>query len=421
MVRERWRISASIGMFVVLFLLVAGAIGAQSPDQNDNDHFVYLPLVAREYDPTWAWREGITITLTPSPGGILMAIDHQRRVHLLWDVSLSPKFIYHSYLSSSGWTSPTVVASSLGFSEVMHPPAVAINDIMHLLWRNRETSNAPYRILYATFEGGQWTPEEVVFQSRYSPLIYRLQGIAKPGFSGVVHAAIVDCGLFSCDAYYTSRRDAWKPATQIDNFQFALLEGPYGKAWPDSLGGIRLYVNNNNYDLYYSYWQNGQFLVRNRPVGRVKIAGRETLSDGNNLHIFWLDKVPISGGEVTGLYHQCLDDNLTSYPVEVLSGYNPVQKVVGSTDYFGFAALAWEESEGSTARIRLGIWNGCSRLYLKTVPTRGERTTPYAVAVNGSSGTVCVLAGYSYLWYSPQLEIICADTEIGRIGVDPAN
>ena len=403
MVRERWRISASIGMFVVLFLLVAGAIGAQSPDQNDNDYFVYLPLVAREYDPTWAWREGITVTLTPSYGGLLMAIDRQGRVHLLWHPSFSsPKFIYHTYLSPSGWTSPTVVAPSLGSSEVLYPPVVAPDGVIHLLWRNRKTSNDPQRMLYAAFTGNGWTSEEEVFQSRFSYTY--LQGMVHLDTSGVPHATMLDCSFFYCDVYHTVRRGNWQPAIQI------ALPIYSNWVWPDRWGGVHFYGNDYSDPpkLYYSYWRDGQFQTLDRFVGNLKVSGRNTQLDGqNNLHIFWTDWVPVPGGQVTGLYYQCLAQNMTASPAEVLSGYSSVSNVVKGAGYTGWVAVAWQETESSVKRVRVGVWDGCSRIYLKTLPGGDSWQGLQAVSVSENPAMVCVLGRRSSL--SEVLEVTCAD------------
>ncbi|MFN3763856.1 MAG: hypothetical protein ACK4WK_11745, partial [Anaerolineae bacterium] len=283
----------------------AGTTAAQSPDQNGDEYLVYLPLVAREYDPTWVWRGGITVTLTPSPGKILMAIDRQGRVHLLWHPAYSsPKFIYHTYLLPLGWTSPTVVAPSLGSSEVMFPPVVAPDGTLHFLWWNRKTSNDPPRMLYASFSGTGWTPEEEVFQSGPST---SLQGMVHLDASGRVHATMLECSFWLCNTYHTVRSGNWQTAVQIPHPQYS------GWVWPDRWGGVHFYGNDYSTPpkLYYSYWRDGQFLTRDYFAGYLKVSGRETQLDGqNNLHIFWKDWVPIPGGQVTGLYYQCLSQSL---------------------------------------------------------------------------------------------------------------
>ncbi|MGB9777605.1 MAG: hypothetical protein ACPLYD_16780 [Anaerolineae bacterium] len=400
---RKWIVTAGMGVFVVLFLLAAGTIAAQSPDQNDDEHFVYLPLVAKEYDPTWVWREGITVTVTPSPDDILMAIDRQGQVHLLWHPSyFSPKFIYHTFLSPSGWTSPTIVASSLGSSEVLFPPVVAPNGVLHLLWRNQKTSNDPRRMLYAAFTNTGWTPEEEVFQARSSSS--SLQGMVHLDASGTVHATMVDCSILSCNTYHTVRSGNWQPAIQIPQPQYT------DWVWPDRWGGVHFYGNDYSTPpkLYYSYWREGQFLTRDRFAGYLKLFGRDTQLDGqNNLHIFWKDWVPIPGGQVTGLYYQCLSQNLTSSLPETLSGYSSVYEVVKGAGYTGWVALAWRESEGGVQRVRVGVWNGCSRMYLKTVPGASGWKELKAVSVSESPPMVCLLGRPSY--FSSPLEVVCAD------------
>lgn len=401
-----WATVLVVLALAALLPLASGGAVAQSPDQNGDEHFVYLPLIVKDYDPTWIWREGITVTLTPSPGGILMAIDRQGRVHLLWHPAFSAqKFIYHTYLASSGWTPPTVVAPSLGSSEVLFPPVVAPDGVLHLLWRNQETSNNPKRMLYAAFTGTGWTPEEEVFRSRLSYAhSYVLQGMVHLDASGTVHATMLDCSLFSCETYHTVRIGNWQPAVQIPQPQYT------DWVWPDRWGGVHFYGNDyfSPPKLYYSYWRDGQFLKRDHLVGHLKVSGRNTQLDGqNNLHIFWKDYVPVPGGQVTGLYYQCLSQNLTPSSVEVLSGYSSVNEVVKGAGYSGWVALAWQESEGNVQRIRVGVWNGCSRMYLKAAPAASGWKKLEAVAVSENPPKVCLFGRRSY--FPDVWEVVCAD------------
>lgn len=401
MSRGQWQ--ATVIVAFALFLSATSIIIAQSPDQNGDEYLVYLPLVAKEYDPTWVWREEITVTLTPRPGGILMAIDRQGQVHLLWHPSFSsPRFISHTYLSPSGWTSPTVVAPSLGSSEVLFPPVVAPDGVLHLLWRNQKTSNDPYRMLYAAFVNGQWTPEEEVFRAQYST--YSLEGWVHLDASLNLRATMEEC-YWSCNTYQTKRSgNTWLPATHIDSSIYSRV------IWPDRWGGVHFYRNDYSSPpkLYYSYWRDGQFSKRDYFVGYLRVYDRETQLDGqNNLHIFWRDYVPVPGGQVTGLYYQCLSQSLSPSPVEVLSGHSSVDEVVKGAGYSGWVALAWRESEGGVQRVRVGVWNGCSRMYLKTVPEAGGWKELKAVSISENPPMVCLFGRRSYF---PEVwEVICAD------------
>ncbi|RME39240.1 MAG: hypothetical protein D6793_01375 [Thermoflexia bacterium] len=160
--------------------------------------------------------------------------------------------------------------------------------------------------------------------------------------------------------------------------------------------------------LYYSYWRDGQFITRDRFAGYLKVYGRETQLDGqNNLHIFWKDPVPIPGGQVTGLYYQCLSQNLTASLTETLSGYSSVYEVVKGAGYTGWVALAWRESEEGNQRVRVGVWNGCTRMYLKTVPGASGWKELEAVSVSDTLSMVCLLGRRSY--FPETREVICAD------------
>lgn len=403
MIKNWWRIVLIIGATGALFAFAAGLIGAYPPFQSGYDFTVYLPLVAKDYDPTWSWGEPITLTLTPSYQKILMSIDRQGQVHLFWHPSLSPKFIYHAYLAPSGWTSPTVVAYSLGSSEVLHPPLVAPDGVIHLLWLNQETSNKPRRLLYATFTDKKWTSEEEVFQA--SNLYHYLDGMVHTDTSGLIHATMIECYL-SCYPYHTVRRGVWQPAIKIE------LPEHVKWIWPDQRGGVHFYGNDYSTPrkLYYSYWQNGQFLIRDRFVGHLDLRNKDTQLDGrNNLHIFWKDWVSVPGGQVIGLYYQCLSQDLTLSSVEVLSGQSSVNKLVKGAGFFGWVALAWQETERDVMRLRIGVWDGCSRIYLKTCPKGNEWKDLLAVAVSENPGKVCVLGRRSY--FPDILELVCAQIQ----------
>lgn len=377
-----------------------------------NNSCAYLPLVARDYDPTWVWGSVLTPTLTPSPASNvnpLLAIDRQGQVHVLWGTTSYgvPAFIYHTYLTAAGWTSPTAVAQSLGTSSVLFPPVVAPDGAMHLLWLNRETTGAPYRTLYAAFRNAQWGAEEEVYRSPYTGST--LQGMVHLDAAGQVHTTMVDGYIFSGHVSHAKRGTlGWsQPVTLTDPTYSNWI-------WPDQQGGVRFYGNDYETppNLYYSYWSAGQFVTRDQKgPDRVSVStSRRTQLDGqNNLHLFWSEDVAIPGGQVSGLYHQCINTALRVTTPELLSGSENAyaSDTVKAAGFARWTALAWREASG--ARIRLAVWDGCNRTNLKTVPFPTDATWSLkAVAISDTPGKVCVL-GYSSSYYPDRYRVICAD------------
>lgn len=375
-----------------------------------DDFCTYLPLVSGDYDPTWVWESVVTPTLTPtlsSNTNPLMAIDHQGRVHIFWETISygTPRFIYHTYLTATGWTSPTAVAQSLGTSSVLFPPLVAPDDTLHLLWLNRETTQSPYRTLYAAFRDDVWSSEEEVYRSSYTAST--LEGMVHLDASSQVHATMVDSYVFSGSVAHAVRGGpGWSQPVVL------LLPDHSTWIWPDQQGGVRFYGNDYETppNLYYSYWQNGQFATLDQcGPDRVSVSvGRKTQLDGqNNLHLFWSEAVPIPGGQVTGIYHQCIDSALevTSQALLTDDQYASIYDAVKATGFARWTALAWREDYGT--RIRLAMWNGCSRTDLKTVPFLEGDWTVKALAVSDTPGKVCVL-GYMYD-YPACYNVVCAD------------
>jgi hypothetical protein len=397
-----------LSIFLVAAVLVIGCLLTVCPhvdaQEDDGDGDIFLPLVVKNHDPTWQWRAPITVTLTPQTSSApLMALDHQGRPHILWDTYKEPKFVYHTYLDSGTWVTPTAVAESLGFSEALYPPVVDSQGGLHLLWLNRETYNDPYRTLYTRFTSGQWAAEEEVFRS--SQTGSALLGMVHFDEKGNIHATMVD-GFLVSGIYHTVHAETgWEASVEI--------EPPthYDWVWPDHRGGVHFYGNDYGTPsyLYYSYWREGHFTVRDRRgPARVDLAGRETQLDGKgNLHIFWTDPVAIPGGSVTGVYHQCLGEDLSAGPKEVLSGESYASGVVKTGSRTRRFALAWQEEGGE--RVRMGVWEGCRQTDTKTVPFSGEMDwTPRAMAISDVSSRVCIL-GYTTTYYPHRYEVVCAD------------
>lgn len=397
-VYRRWLIVLA---FVLLPFLLLGHVLAQEGDEYDT----YLPLVFNGYDPTWQWRVPVTVTLSPPPASApLMTIDGQGRVHLLWDTNSSklPKYIYHTYLTASGWTTPTYVAYSLGTSRVMFPPVVGPDGVIHFLWINERTSGEAQRMLYAYFEDDQWKPKgegEIVHQAETS--YYDLQGMVHLDDEGRIHATFVE-SYFSANIYHYKRASSgWGVATPIYH------QGIRYWIWPGQHGGVHFYGNDYQDVLHYSYWRDGEFLVWDREASGIVEDRKSQLDVGNNLHLFWKDLVAIPWGSVNGVYYQCLDSDLNLTEVEVLSEKRDVRKVVKAMGEDRSFALSWQEAVSDTAEVdatRLGVWEGCTRTDLKTTLVDPALNLK-ALAVSDTPHKVCLLMSDGLDVYT----VICAD------------
>jgi len=64
-------------------------------------------------------------------------------------------------------------------------------------------------------------------------------------------------------------------------------------------------------------------------------------------------------------------------------------------------------SDGSGARARLALWDGCRRTDLKTVPFPDGAWSVKGLAVGDAAGRVCVLGYLST--YPARYSVVCAD------------
>ena len=73
------------------------------------------------------------------------------------------------------------------------------------------------------------------------------------------------------------------------------------------------------------------------------------------------------GGDVNGLYYQCLDSNLVWREQSVLTGQNEVAGLVQmATDNSSWVALAWEYS--GTNQFWVNLREGCSEVSQIPIP-----------------------------------------------------
>jgi hypothetical protein len=319
-------------------LIIAGIlflITTSSPalSQDTDLHPIYLPLVSHDYDPTWVWYEPELVTIAPHPRNILMSIDNQGRQHLFWDVRLGDRFIYHSYNSDEGWTVPTIIAETLGTSELFLHPLVSSDGKIHLLWNNRLASGSPYRQMYAYFDGDVWSPDVEVASNHYSFPLTRLNY----DDSGNITMASIYGGVFAKYYHRVLASSGWSELLEISPYSVypTILWKSYN---PDMDGGVRFYGQAVGGGLYYAHWNGGDSNIpRQHFPGEIPSWGGTVLDRNYNLNIYRTGSVPIPGGSVTGLYHRCIDQNLTVLPEQVLSG----NEQLAHTKAPGTAPTAW--------------------------------------------------------------------------------
>jgi hypothetical protein len=381
---------AIISSLMVLFLSSPIAIGHSRAQDDPEDFPLYIPLVLQNHDSNLTWLESSSVDLTPRPSSSPLAIiDSQGRLHLLWDTLSSPRFIYHTMQSGSGWTSPAPVAPSNGTSYILNEPYIGENGVIHLVWRNWLGSGIakPHRLLYSSFNGTHWTPEEEVarFDNNYS-----LRALIHSGQQGEVHVEII-WSLIATHVYHTTRsQSGWSIPVEVKPVHTTSL------IWVDMQGGIHFYGDDYSGKVHYSYWKNDAFLVTDRTMeGRV--YSRSSQMDGfNNLHLFWSGQVPVPGGQVNGLYHQCLEDNRIFGPQEVPSGSLAISgSVPRASDRVTQIGLAWKEAQ--SGKVRLGIWQGCTSFGIRTIPfPDGLNLELTSLAMSANPGKVCALARKLY-------------------------
>jgi hypothetical protein len=349
--------------FVICILALTWALPAAregAAQQGTEERSIFIPLVLQKHDTGLTWLEPSSVMLEPRPGNAPLAvIDREGRLHLFWDTFTTPRFIYHSMKTGVGWTEPAPVAHSDGRSYILYEPYVDRNGVIHLLWRNWLGSGIekPHRLLYASFDGGRWSPEEELV--RYD---YEFSGMVHSGETGEVLVTFT-WGLISTHVSQTMRtHSGWSvPVELIPTHKINLV-------WAGMQGDVHIYAHDLVNDrVRYSYWKNQTWIVGDRVIDG-EIYNRKTQLDGqNNLHLYWSGTVPVPGGGVTGLYHQCLEDNSMFWPEETLTGSQAVSgSAARASDQVSQIGLAWKESASGIFRLR--TWEGCHSVGVRAIP-----------------------------------------------------
>ena len=145
--------------------------------------------------------------------------------------------------------------------------------------------------------------------------------------------------------------------------------------------------------LVYSYWINGAFQIELLPIPNANWSDLSILDTRDNLHMYRTASVPVPGSYVTGLYHQCLDNNMNWGPELVLSGYDDIWESTAPTrDSEGNVVFGWKEYNSNN--FSLALLNGCSQPERKTGQLPASKSWGYlsAAAISSQPKKFCALA-----------------------------
>ncbi len=247
---------------------------------------------------------------------------------------------------------------------------------MHLFWANQLTSTSAPRLLYSAYRNGVWTPEEVAFDyppygTNSNPQTW---ASAQVGNDGQVYA-IAQYVHYNLYTYQAKRTTAGWPAKVVPDTG---LMDAYQWILGDRDGAVRRFITRYEYGTYhgyYSYWRDGTYLIQDAlmPFDTRNTSGQ--LDAGNNLHVYWRAEVPVPGGQVMGLYHQCFDPAMTpAGGPELLTGQDATAaSLLPAADEAGRWSLAWQMV--ATGEAKLGVWQGCQRQKILSVPP--DPATPW--------------------------------------------
>lgn len=391
------RVALVVGIF---FFVWCDASQAQSTEQTS----LFLPLVTNHYNPAWQWAPATVVDLIPTPDHApQLLIDNSGQLHLFWDTNRTPRLIYHTYWNGQSWSATTAIGQTLGSSTLTQAPLIDQQGTIHLSWQNDLGSGTDkqYRLLYNTFANQTWGTEQELFRNQYGGIasVFHVDG------DDVLHLTFSFSDFFRSKYYQlTHTPSGWLTSP--------VLDPPHAKslsvyAWaPDQQTGVRFYSGSGRERFYYSYWQNDQFSPSEQEV-QGKLRGRTLLLDRDgHLHNLWHDQVPVPGGTVRGLCHQCLEPELQWGAQVVLSGQSAADGVVATTAANrSQIIMGWWES--ATQQGWLTTWQGCKQVEKVALNlAKPGSEIPYALTLSHSPHKVCILTRRS----SPvQYTVYCAD------------
>ena len=406
MKRLSFRIFQTV-LLSAIFLMHPWKANAQTAADGNS---IYLPVVMQDYDSSWRWDSVNRISLPESPfHDPVIGNDFQGRTHLLWDNwSSGDQFIFHTYQTDSGWTTSAEIDQTLGASKVILPPMMGADGQLHLVWYNELALGGPYRLMADSFNISQWEIAHELVRYQYNSSDVAMN-VSPNGSVNVVFGIL---GLIRTDYFFTQKTSAgWSAGTYIDpqlSYPYSLL-----KALPDQSGGVGLLIRNwNNSTLYYSNWKNGNISPNLFPIGVINTSNASFLDSQDNWHFFRTGSVPIPGGSVNGIYHQCMGSDLSLGQEEVLTGMNNVSDYSVTRDNNGKVVFSWTKLVNENKVLALEVLQGCARLKhneysLPALPNSDKWGLLNATAKTaGHPGKFCAL--YDIAFKSNEFGLFCA-------------
>ena len=161
--------------------------------------------------------------------------------------------------------------------------------------------------------------------------------------------------------------------------------------------------------VYYSYWKNGTLVINKHEIGGSVNYRNGLLDHQNNVLFYRTGSVPIPGGNVTGLYQQCLSANATWGKEWAISG----QSKVG---YYKYAISAgnnivsgWQSAYGTP--VVLDLWDNCVSIKNKPISLPPPSTSSWgalsSLAVSDQPRKICLLM--PILYTSSKYGVYCVD------------
>ena len=189
---KKWAVAVFI--LAGIFMWASHFDNLARAQSDTSGHVLYLPLLQNGYDPSWQWKPTEMVSVSPTPfDNPFLAIDHAGRVHVFWDTwpTSGAAFIYHTYQTANGWSPPAPVANTLGISKLLIPPVVTPDGRIHLVWYNELAFGGPYRLMYASFDGSQGSPEEEM--ARFRPNYFSYPASPGPSPSARFWTPAITC------------------------------------------------------------------------------------------------------------------------------------------------------------------------------------------------------------------------------------
>lgn len=402
---QKW-FSLCLALMSFLFPIQTLSLMDPTISADGNRTQIFIPAIFKDYDASWQWENLQEFALTPTPLKTMTVIDVNGRLHIFWDVwPSSGAFIYHRYQTSSGWSVSEAIAPTLGNSNILVPPVAGPDGSVHIVWKNSLNFGGPYRLMYAVWKNGTWSPEA------------ELNSIATNSVSGLL--SLDDTGqprvVFSgySDAYSTGYY-LCRPTSTGCSSKIQLPTTKYLTHYPfiDHTGGVVIVsegYQNGVKRIYYSYWKDSALLIDNHEIsGTVNYRGG-LIDRQNNINFYRSGSVPVPGGNVYGIYQQCLASNFAWGPDQVISGQSNVaiSQFAAST---GLNLVSGRQASYGSPVV-LDVWENCVSINTKTSTLPPPSTSSWgalaSLASSDSPRKICLLM--PVLYASSKFGVYCAN------------